>query len=330
MVGKYVLTCSIPNKSSVDFSKPIRQNFSSQTFTHAFSRKQSGGPMKTSLSKRLLTVSLSTLTLLSFTSCEKPITDDPISALNGLVKEYGFIGYENPLEESRTGTMLAGRPTTLAYVAAAHECFDDDSIPRNFDTQHFNRTYNYSFQGNLGFTVFGSALFSAGLGLNKNHTVEVQLNGITIEYLSSIGITEWYRDGMSDVCKEYLDDVGFVIQALITDSMKISIKNIGGTNIGLSADNISDFIQFEVGTDWQIIDQYTVEVTTPKYIGYQLGRLRLEDNGRTLYRAMTAEEDRFIFEAISLFEDPIENIPTQKSIDDVSEMDKEAIFINDL
>ncbi len=45
---------------------------------------------------------------------------------------------------------------------------------------------------------------------------------------------------------------------------------------------------------------------------------------------MTAEEDRFIFEAISLFEDPIENIPTQKSIDDVSEMDKEAIFINDL
>jgi hypothetical protein len=284
--------------------------------------------MQSSLSKAILVTTLTTLSLMSFTSCEKPITDDPISALNGLVKEYGFIGYENPLEESRAGTMLAGRPTALAYVAAANECFDDDSIPRNIDSQHFNRTYNYSFQGSLGFTVFGTSLFSAGLGLNKNHTVEVELNGITIEYLSSIGITEWYRGGMSDICKEYLDDVGFVIQALMTDSMKIKIKSVEGTNIDLSADNIKDFISFDIGTNWEIVDQYTVEITTPKYIGYQLGRLRLEDGGRTLYRAMTADEDRFIFEAISLFEDPIGQLAQKEEVESI--LDENSEFINEL
>jgi hypothetical protein len=273
------------------------------------------------------------LTSVSMTSCEKPITDDPISALNGLVKEYGFIGFENPLEETRTGTMLAGRPTSLAYIAPAESCFGDDSLPRSYDRQHFNRVYNYQFQGNLGFTVFGAALFSAGLGLQKNQVVNVELNGITIEYMSAIDITDWYRNGMSETCKEYLDDVGFVTQALITDSMKISIENIGGTQVGLNADNINDFIQFEAGVDYRIIDKYTVEISTPKYIGYQLGRLRLEDGGRVLYRAMTAEEDQFIFEPISLFPDEEGQDNNELRMNKIqglrteSELDQHSIFL---
>jgi hypothetical protein len=261
----------------------------------------------------------------SFTGCEKPITDDPISALNGLVREYGFIGYENPLEESRTGTMLAGRPTALAYIAPSEACFNDDSVRRSHDRQHFNRTYNYQFQGNLGFTVFGMSLFSAGLGLQKTHTVNVELNGITIEYMSAIDITDWYKDGMSQTCKDYLDDVGFVTQALITDSMKISIEKVGGTQIGLNADNIGDYIQIEAGVDYSIVDKYTVEISTPKYIGYQLGRLKLEDEGRVLYRAMTAVNDEFIFEAISLFQD--EGDLVQKQQEGESEIDSNSVFI---
>ncbi len=255
--------------------------------------------MHKTLSK-IISISLFTTAL---TSCEKPITDDPISALNGLVNEYGFIGHENPLENSETGTMLAGTPNSLAYIAPSETCFPKEALTRSYDRQHFNRTYNYSFQGNLGFTVFGTSLFSAGLGLNNQHTVDIELNGVTIEYLSSIEISEWYLEGMSETCKVYLDDVGFIIQALIADSMKITIKKIGGTNIGIDADNINQYINIEAGVDWQIVDGYTVEINTPKYIGYQLGRLRLEDDARVLYRAMTTKEDRFIFESIGLFDD---------------------------
>lgn len=280
--------------------------------------------MKTmsTLSKSITFTLLSTLAL---TGCEKPITDDPISALNGLVGEYGFIGYKNPLEESGTGTMLAGRPNALSYIAAADECFSYEALRRNYDTQHFNRTYNYKFQGNLGFTVFGASLFSAGLGLDRTHTVNVELNGITIEYLSSIQVTDFYREGMSPTCQEYLDDVGFVIQALITDSMKISISKIGGTAVGFTEENITQYIDIQAGVDWQIIDQHTIEINTPKYIGYQLGRLRLEDQGRVLYRAMVAEADQFIFEPISLFPDPAADMsPNQKY---QSELDRNSIYL---
>ena len=272
------------------------------------------------------TIKLLTLSalLISATGCEKPITDDPISALNGLVQEYGFIGYENPLENSGTGVMLAGRPTALAYVAPANDCFPEDALVREYDTQYFNRTYNYKFQGNLGFTVFGSALFSAGLGLDRTHTVNVELNGITIEYLSNIQVTDWYKQGMSETCQDYLQDVGFVVQALITDSMKISITKIGGTNVGLTEENIVEFIDFNAGVDYQIIDAYTVEITTPKYIGYQLGRIRMEDEGRILYRAMVAIDDQFIFEPISLFDDAIVEAGRDEY---VSDMDKDNIYL---
>lgn len=271
-------------------------------------------------------VSICALSALALTGCEKPITDDPISALNGLVGEYGFIGFENPLEESGTGTMLAGRPTALSYIASANECFSHEALDRNFDTQHFNRKYNYKFQGNLGFTVFGASFFSAGLGLDRTHTVNVELNGITIEYLSSIQVTDWYREGMSETCKEYLDDVGFVIQSLITDSMKISIQKIGGTNIGFTEENITQYIDIQAGVDWKLVDEYTIEINTPKYIGYQLGRLRLEDEGRVLYRAMVAEEDQFIFEPISLFPDPEAEMSANQKF--MSELDENSIYLD--
>lgn len=268
-------------------------------------------------------VAFTLFSILSMVGCEKAETDDPISALNGLVKEYGFIGYENPLDESGTGTMLAGRPAALSYVASANECFPEEVLQRNTDTQNFNRRYTYKFQGNLGFTVFGSSLFSAGLGLNRTHIVNVEINGVTIEYLSSIQITDWYREGMSPTCQEYLDDVGFVIQALKTDSMKISITEVDGASINITEDNITQFIDIEAGVDFAITDQHTIEITTPKYIGYQLGRLRMEDEGRTLYRAVEAVDDQFIFEPISLFPDNAESADSQS----LSELDQNSIFL---
>ena len=259
----------------------------------------------TSIKSRLMPISLSSLFLALplLTSCEKPITDDPVSALNGLVEEYGYIGYQVPLDSAGTGTLLGGRPTSLAFVAHPEDCFSNDNIPRHYDHSNIRKSYSYSFQGNLGFLAFGVPFISAGLGLEKSHTVDIELNGITMEYMSSIDVTDHYQTNMSDTCKAYLNEVGFTIQALMTDSMKISIKKLGGINIGLSGENIATYFDIEAGVDWQIVDEYTIEINTPKYIGYQLGRLRLEDESRVLYRAMSVEEDQFIFEAIGLFSD---------------------------
>lgn len=269
------------------------------------------------------------IALASFTACKKSELNDPLTALNGLVKEYGYIGYQNPLEKAGTGVLLGGKPSSLAFVAPSQECFPDESVKRVIDTSNISKKYNYRFQGNLGFLVFGTPIISAGLGLKQDHTVEIELNGITLEYMNSLDVTRWYREGLDDVCKEYLNEVGFVIQALQTDSLTISIKKVGGLNIGLNADNISEFFNIEAGVDWQIKDEFKLVIDTPKYIGYQLGRLKQEDQGKSLYRSMSTENDKFIFEKISLFDEPEEETKKSNPIKNLSapSVDNNAIFL---
>lgn len=234
---------------------------------------------------------------------EPKVDEDPTKVLNDLVSPLGFIGFQNAMDRGESGThtgvLVGGRPSALAYVANAASCFpQNDRLPRYEDRANIHKTYNYSFQGNFGFLTLGLPMFSAGLGMNDSITAEVELNGLVIEYMDSIDVTDWYREDMRSTCREYLEEVGFLIQTIHTDSMKISLKRVGGTNIGLSSENVGDFFQFEAGVNWQIIDGFTIEVTTPHTLGYQIALMKPEDQGQALYRAMSVEDDAFVFEKI--------------------------------
>ena len=250
---------------------------------------------------------------LGATGCK--VEKDPVSALNGLVKEYGFIGFQNPMEEAGPGTLIAGRPTAVSYVAHHNDCFPEDNIVRHYDESNINRTYQYVFKGHLGFLPSGTPLISAGFGLSKEHMVHIDLSGIVIEYMSSIDVSDWYVEGLGDTCKNYLDQVGFIIQSIRTDNLKLQVYTKGGSKIGLDPVTVGQFFQFNMGVNWSQIDQYTIEVTTPKYIGYQLGRLRKQDDSMVLYRAMTTKKDKYIFEAIGLFWDDEEELIDQQEED---------------
>jgi hypothetical protein len=255
---------------------------------------------------------------------EQETADDPVSSLNKLMREYGHIGHQNPLDNTAPGTMLAGKPSVLSFIANSEDCFPSDEITRHVDQSNFSKKHSYKFKGGFGFFANANNLFSAGLSLKNDYMVNIEITNMTIEYMSSIDITDWYQGGMRDTCKSYLDDVGFIIQAVKSDNLKISIKSDEGTNIQLDPTNISQYIQFDFGVNWELIDEYTVEITTPKYIGYQLGRLRLDDDGRSLYRATVAENDKFIFERIGLFDDS-DNFVEDKN-DSESNMDLDHLY----
>ena len=253
---------------------------------------------------KTLTKSFLLSTALLFSCNPEPkVSEDPTKVLNDLVSPYGFIGVQNAMDRGESGThtgiLVGGRPTALAYVANAASCFpQNDMLPRYEDRANIQKSYRYSFQGNFGFLTLGIPLFSAGLGITDSVTAEVELDGLVIEYLDSIDVTDWYREGMRNTCREYLEEVGFLIQTIHTSSMKISLKRLGGTNIGLNADNIGDYFQFEAGVNWEIIDGFTIEITTPHTLGYQIALMKPEDQGQALYRAMSVEDDAFVFEKI--------------------------------
>ena len=270
--------------------------------------------------KRLVT----TLALsLIATACETPISD-PLTALNELVKPMGYIGWQNPLKNTTTGTMVGGRPSAVSFVAPASDCFGEE-VRRYEDFSEYSTVKTYNFQGSLGFLLAGNPILSAGLGLNKSVFVQVELSGLTTEYMSSIDVTDWYQNGMSNTCKQYLNDVGFVMQALKADKLKITFAKKSGVAINLDADNISQYIGIAVGVDWSIQDNTTIVINTPKYIGYQLGRLRLDDEGRSLWRAMTTKDDKYVFERIALFDAP-EEVPAKSMVKSAQKTDAYSIY----
>lgn len=268
---------------------------------------------------------LAPLALLICSACN--VAKDPNTAIDALVKDFGYIGFQNPVGSATTGTMIGGRPSAVSYIAPASDCFNYESVQRYEDFSEYSRKYSYTFQGSLGFLASGNPIISAGLGLNQNVYVTVELSGLTTEYMSSIGITEWYQNGMSETCKQYLDDVGFIIQALKVDQFKLSFYNKKGVNLSIDADNISQYVGFNIGTKWEIVDQTTVVITTPKYIGYQLGRLRLEDEGRTLWRAMSQKKDQYIFESIAVFDDQVQTEASEPMVDSKHMIDNNAVYL---
>ena len=269
------------------------------------------------------------LALILATACE-PVAKDPNGAINELVKEFGYIGWQNPLKNTTPGTMIGGKPSAVSFVAPANDCFPEEPIRRYTDYSEYSRVYNYTFQGSLGFLLSGNPILSAGLGLNKNTYVTIEMSGLTTEYMSSIDITDWYSNGMSDTCKLYLNDVGFIIQALKADKLKISFYTKKGTNISIDADNVSQYVGISAGVNWQIEDGTTIVINSPKYVGYQLGRLRLDDEGRSLWRAASIQEDKYLFERISLFDSaPEEVVPAKSNVKSAQQTDAHAIYLNE-
>lgn len=260
-------------------------------------------------------------------SCVPEAPTKPENALDNMVKGYGYIGFQNPLEMATTGTMIGGRPSAVSFVAPAKNCFPENMLERFYDRSEITKVFNYKYQGNLGFLASGNPIVSAGLGIKSDITVNIELSNLIMEYMSSIDITEWYLDGMSQTCKDYLDQVGFIIQGLKAEKLKISLKKLSGVDIGLNADNISQYFQFQTGVSWEIVDEFHVEITTPKYIGYQLGRLRLEDNGRTLWRAMSIKDDKYVFEPIELFnDDDVQQKSLKNTVNKSLQIDQNAIY----
>jgi hypothetical protein len=234
-------------------------------------------------------------------SCQDQVASDPVSALNGLVEKEGYIGFQNPMKYTNTGTLVGGRPDSLAFVAPSSDCFDDDTYTRVKDESNFNKTYSYTFNGKLNLFTYGQTAISGSLKLSKEHTTVVSLKGLTHEYLSSIQVAEGYESIMSSTCKNFLDRFPFIIQALQSNKLSIAIYDRTGLEVQLDETNINEYLTISGDANWEIINGYRVELNSPTYIGYQLGKLTKSDDGMSLWRAMSLKEGNFFYEPIYHF-----------------------------
>ncbi|MFK7825848.1 MAG: hypothetical protein AB8G05_16970 [Oligoflexales bacterium] len=237
---------------------------------------------------------------------------DSSEYLQKLIQSYGYISYRTPLQEAGTGTLVGGAPSSLSLIAHPDTCFPPDLNGektelrrRDYSTLPSSRE-RVSIEGGTKADILKqlsllSPSVSGNVRLNEIQSVDIQFNGVHVEYMDAIRLSEFYREKMTNICKDYLDQVGFIIQAIRIDQMKLEFFKENQQQVELSLDNIEDILDIAPDLVWNIEQNRTLVIDTPKYIGYQLGTLKRDDEGLALFRATRTQGDKFIFESMDVF-----------------------------
>lgn len=239
---------------------------------------------------------------------------DPSKALRSEIKKRGYILYQNPLAHSGTGTLIGGRPSMMQLVSGPETCFpseyegeptelrfiDEADLP----SSHRQTTFNFGVgAGMLDILGNGNGLLNFGVGMSSDINITVNYEGATVEYIDAVKLKEFYDRYMSDTCKDFLDITGYVSQALRVEKMSFTFASKQGGQIDITLGGfLGGSVIPSANANWYVEDQYTLTIETPKYIGYQLGRLKREDGGYSFMRATNIKKDAYLWETLNVFD----------------------------
>ena len=242
------------------------------------------------------------------------VSCNPMKALYKEIRSYGYIVYKTPLEYSGPGTIIGGSPEHMQVMAPPQECFPDkvggqDTGLRFFDNSTLpssKRTVSASADASVDLLEMASAegaTVSAGAKYEIVNTLELKMEGVHIEYFNGPNLTRFYRQHMDGICKDYLDIGGFVIQAIRVEKMNYTFYNEQGLEIDLDMDNVEEILNIDVGLKYSVENNTSLVFESPRYIGYQLGRLRIRDQGLSLFRSTEIKRGKWVWKSQNVFDE---------------------------
>jgi hypothetical protein len=213
---------------------------------------------------------------LMLASCQKPQ-----DAYESVIKQQGFIPYRAPSTSTSVGTVVRGNANTFTPAAPASTCFPDDLTWFDaVDLPNSYKEFTLSYSNDLSaVTQNGNPTVEFKTDYKIIKTVDIKFEDASIQYLDQFKFKSFYDQNMSDACKAVLLQKPFVLSALKVGKMSFTFKDERGGSIELTAANIKDIVNIHSGIEWSIKDDMTLEVTTPKYLGYTLAKLRASDDG---------------------------------------------------
>jgi hypothetical protein len=218
----------------------------------------------------------------------------PKDALNKVITDKHYIPYEMPMPSTRVGTLLHGNNNEMYLVARPEKCFPDSAsqplrwvqatdIPSQF--QHFEFGFDVGIS-----PVFSTGNFSLGFKASASYvkTVQVDIKNPSIEFLDESAFWSYYSHSMTQECQLLLAQYPFIGQGLRVESLSFIFKDAQGAAINLNA-KLYEIIDITPGVNWKIERDYTLTITTPKYIGYRMAKLDSSSATHKLSYASTVD-----------------------------------------
>ena len=235
---------------------------------------------------------------------------DPFSFFDDELKRHGYHVYSTPLENSGTGTLVSGSAKNMGIIAAPEACFpflknkplrarEESTLPVRMEAMTVNADLRAKFLSEM---ASSSPSIRAGANINEVTEIKFEAKGIHIEYLDSMRVIEYYQTELKEICKEFLQgNTSFITQVIKVDRLEFVFYRKGKNRVYIDLDNVNQYLDFEADIKWKIEENYKLIIETPKYIAYQLGRLK-EDRGHlTLYRTKSiGKEDWKFYEVVTI------------------------------
>ena len=189
-------------------------------------------------------------------------------------------------------------------------CFPERHVHRYSEDIAGQLTHEYTANDGLG-------LF--GLNLQANHYILLEIRGFTREVLPGPNLLRWYREGMGNDCKEYMNyPSAFITEALKSKEMRVSIfdrKTGDGVNIG-------SWILFGYSEWREVIHKWALRGPIPTVLLSELlSILDISSLGygkkieAMFFIGVSANMDSnlFSFEEMAVFQDNRRNTPSPSS-----------------
>lgn len=222
--------------------------------------------------------------------------NDPKEILFSLVESFHFIPFELPMATTRVGTVIKGDSKAIYLVARPEKCFpdlpgmdsmrfvNDVSLPSQY--KKFELTYNVGAGG-----LFSTGNVNINFKANGYHiqTVQLEFQGATVEQLEESNFIKYYLTDMTPECRKIVEKNPFISQGLRIESMQLIFKDDKGGTINING-IVDQVVDISANVNWRVIDNYTLKIDTPKYIGYRVGLMRGTGETATIVNASTIDD----------------------------------------
>lgn len=230
----------------------------------------------------------------------------PRSFLDKVIKEKNFIPFQMPMPSTRVGTVLRGNDNEMYLVAKPETC-----MPETFEGQALRWVQatdlpNEYKKVDIGFTaeivpIFGIGNgvinFKPSVGMNYAKTVSVEFKNPSVEFLDEYAFKTYYQRGASADCKAMLRDNAFIGQGLRVEQMKFQFKDKIGASVNLTI-NLAHLVDISPGVKWQLENEYTLVINTPKYIGYRMAQLEVIPALKMMYASTIDNKGNWLFKDV--------------------------------
>jgi hypothetical protein len=226
---------------------------------------------------------LAVIILIVSFSCRKPM-----DAYNKTILKNGYIPFSAPVSDTLPGSLFTdSSPDDLIFAGMHDECFPAEylRIKRSIDIPDEYKKVSFNSKLDLSPIVnSGNSILDFNYQSSRVKEVKLEMEGASLEGFSLRAFARYFLGEIEEYCREDLlsDDLSFVLGSMKIDSLSFSFKNNANGEIKLTSDNLKQFVSLNYNVKWEIINETTLTVKTPKYIGYHMAKIKQAADGSYL------------------------------------------------